>query len=314
MRYGISFLIAFSFLSCLSIPSFAQTRGNKDQPPKQEYTEKFRAILNDVATNRMIGKMSPLSPREQEDLKSALRRNDMFTFAPAETLKPQDLVLRLDPSRPGTPVIKLGHTFITTIVFTDAAGNPWSVDTLTGVSDGQMVASKKVDDHVITVQPKVRAGQANLPVKLKGEQRPITFLLEISDQEAYFTVDVQVDGLGDSKSSETLRAISQYSSNQELTPKLTVDPAKEMMQQRLTPEGYTQVRLFDEYRNPVDQRDFMAWKKDGMLYLLTPHSSFTPDPIDISPVSDGRNKLMEFHFLPIISVKKNSKVFWLRVE
>lgn len=307
--------IVLFFLICVISQTnvWAQTRSSGDKPPKQEYTEKFRAILDDIAASRAIRDIS-LSPKEQDDLNKVLRQNDSFVFAPPKTLKPQDVVLRLDPSRPGTPVIKLGHTFITTLVFTDAAGNPWDVETLTAVSDGKMVTSSKVDGHVITIQPKVRAGQANLPIKLAGEQRPITFLLEISEDEAYFTVDVQLDGLGNSRGSETIRAVSQYSNNQALTPKLTVDPDKELMQKRITPPGYTQVRLFDEYRVPVDERDFVAWKKDGMLYLLTPHDSFTPDPVDISPLSDGRTKLMEFNFLPVLSVRQNSKVFWLRVE
>lgn len=312
MKSSISLLIMLLCLICSH--ASAQQRGSNEKPPKQEYNEKFKDILNDVANRRALDGVSPLSPREMDELKQALRRNDLFTYAPSATLKPQDVTIKLDPSRPGTPLIKLGHTFITTLVFTDAAGNPWAVDTLSDVSDQGMVVSKKVTDNVITVQPKVRGGQANLPVILKGETRPITFLLEISDVDAYFTVDVQVDGLGNSEHSETLRAIKQYSNGEDVTPKLTTDPAKELMQQRITPDGYTQVRLFDEYRNPVDARDFMAWKKDGKLYLLTPHFSFTPDPIDISPVSDGRTKLMEFNFLPVISVRMNSKIFFLRVE
>jgi hypothetical protein len=140
------------------------------------------------------------------------------------------------------------------------------------------------------------------------------FLFDISEEEVYFNVDVKLDALGDHEQSQQLRSINQYSNNKSVSPKLTAEPAKELMLQFMTPEGYREKRLFDEFRDPVDPRDFVAWTKDGRLYLLTPHDSYTPDPVDVSAASDGRHKLFEFAELPVITVRKGSKIMLLYIE
>jgi hypothetical protein len=299
----------------LSIEASAARKNEKEKvPPPKIYKEKVKAILDTMVFDQISGDVSPLSDQEQEDLKSVLRRNDKFLYNPQKTLNIKNETLHINMTTPGIPVIKLGHTFTTTLIFTDSAGNPWTADTLTDISDGEVVSVEKKAPHIITIRPKKMAGKTNLPIKLKGHQRPITFLFDITDNEVYFDVDVKIDGMGDHPRSQQSNALNQYMTGAHVAPKLNQNPAHELMLQSLTPEGFVERKLFNEYREKVDERDFMAWSSEGKLFLLTPHHSFSPEPTDISAASDGRNRLMVFDDIPVLAVRKNSKIFWLNIE
>lgn len=293
----------------------AANRNNNEQPPAQTYTDTYEKMLEEIARNRSLQSISPnLSDANIEQIRSMLRQQDVLTYAPTPQLVTRNIKLSLELFQNEMPVIKVGHNFIASLVFTDAAGNPWSVETLRGVSNSNIVAVDKAAPHIVTITPKALAGQANVPVILRGAQRPITFLIEVSDEEAYFNVDIQVNSLGDSEKSQTIRSIKQYSSNQQVEPKLTNDPAKALMLQRIKPDGYKSLRLFDNYREEVDERDFLAWEHEGKIYILTKYDAYVPEPIDISASTDGIYNLYEFPKLPIINVKKNSTIISLRIE
>jgi Putative outer membrane core complex of type IVb secretion len=306
-------LIAGFFLcSCHVV---AAQRSDDKAPPQQSYTDTYEKMLQEIAKHRSLETLYPnISSADISEIKIRLRQQDTLAYAPEPSLQPKNIKISLEPFQNEMPIIKVGHNFIASLVFTDAAGNPWSAETLRGVSNSNIVSVDKAAEHIVTITPKVRAGQANIPILLRGSQRPITFLIEVSDKEAYFTVDVQVNGLGDSEQSQTIKSITQYSANQQVEPKLSTDPAKAQMLQRVTPDGYKQLRIFDEYRQPVDPRDFLAWEYEGKIYLLTRYQSFVPDPVDISASTDGVYNLYEYPKLPIINVRKNSTISSLRIE
>jgi hypothetical protein len=291
----------------------ASRRDKKEEPPKI-YQDRAKALLDSIANSEFLSDSDPLTKDEKKDFKEVLRKRDEFSYSKSDSLSITNHLLPVSLRTSGIHKVKLGHTFTTTLVFTDAAGNPWSADTLTDVSDTDVVSVVKKAPHILTVRPLKRAGQTNLPIKLMGHQRPIMFLFNISEDEVYFNVDVQIDSLGDHVNSQQITAVNQYSRGVKVSPKLSVEPAKEQMLQLLTPDGYQDKRLFDEFREPVDPRDFVAWTKNGRLYILTPHDSYTPDPIDITSASDGMHQLFEFAEVPVISVRKGSKIILLYIE
>lgn len=310
-------LIACSLLSTLALLSFnanSQLRGaEKDDVPKI-YTDRANALLDKIANEDLLSDSLPLSDSELTEYRKILRKKDNFSYSPNDELIMVNKKLPISLRDSEIPIIKLGHTFTTTLVFTDVAGNPWTVDSLTDISNSDVVSVSKKAPHILSIRPLKRAGKTNLPVKLKGHQRPITFLFDISDKEVYFNVDVQANDLGDHVGSQQIRAVNSYAKGEGVAPKLSIEPDKEIMLQLLTPPGYQDMRLFDEFRQPVDARDFVAWRKDGKLYLLTPHDSYTPDPIDVTSAPDGVHKLLEFDELPVITVRKKSQIMMLFVE
>lgn len=311
----MKYFIAMVLLSILvSSEVDASSRRNNETPPPQIYKDRVKEMLDNLVFEEMLDNQSPLSKEQQEQARKAFREEDSFFYDTPGSLEITNHKIPISLSKPGIPLIKLGHTFTTTLIFTDAAGNPWSVDTLTDMSDSEVVSVVKKATNIITVRPKKKAGKTNLPIKLAGQQRPVTFLFDISDQQVFFDVDIQIDALGDHNDSQHMLSVTRFQSNQAVAPRLNVELDKSLLLQFMTPEGYQERRLFDEHRKPVDPRDFMGWTKDGKLYIMTPHLPFSPDPDDYHASPDGRHRLLEFKEIPILAVRKNSKIFWLHVE
>lgn len=302
-------------LLCVSLSANASSRrGQNETPPPQIYKDRVQSMLDSLVVDEMADKISPLSEEQQQQLREAMRSADAFSFDTPKDIVIKNHTIPLSLSNPGIPVIKLGHTFNTTLIFTDAAGNPWSVETLADVSNTDVVSVAKKAPNIITIKPLKSAGKTNLPVKLTGQQRPITFLFDISDEEVYFDVDIQVDAMGDHVDSQKMTSMTHYQNKQTVAPRLNLEPEKSLLLQFMTPEGYEERRLFDENRKPVDPRDFMAWTKGEKVFLLTPHAPFSPDPLDYIASPDGVHKLLEYKKRPVIAVRKNAKIFWLHIE
>lgn len=297
----------------VSSASYASRRGEEPEPPKV-YKENVQRMLDSLIVEEEGAKRSPLTIDEHEEFRQHLRKNDLFRYEPNDGLEIKNKNIQVNLREPGIPLIKLSHTFTTTLIFTDALGNPWEADTLTDVSNKDVVSVVVKKPNMITVRPKKRAGKTNLPIMLKGEQRPITFLFDIVDDEVYFDVNVEVDGLGDSSKSQRALALKNYSQGITIPPKLNHDPAKSLMLQFMTPEGYEQNRVFNDYREPVDERDFVVWTKGDEIFILTPHDAYNPDPIDVIAANDGRYKLLVFKKIPLVAMKKNSQIHWLHIE
>jgi hypothetical protein len=303
-------------LSMIAVPfdADANRRNDNETPPPQIYKERAIALLDRLSNEQVVEQISPFTRSEQEELKEILREKDKFLYDQPEQLKITNETIHISLREREIVKVRLGHTYTTTIVFTDAMGNPWTVDTLTDMSDTDVVTWLKPAPHILSVRPQKKSGQTNLPVKLRGEQYPITLYFDINEDEVYFNVDVRVDSLGDHRDSQRQMSLSQYQGGKQVPPKLTEEPAKELMLQFLTPEGYAPRQLVNEYNENVDPRDFMAWSKGGKLFIMTPHNHYTPDPTDISAASDGRHKLFEFSEKPVMLMRKNSQVIMLHVK
>lgn len=297
-----------------SFAADASRRNQEEAPPPQIYKERVKAMLDQLVVDEVVDSQYPLTPEQEKQIQDALRSADAFQFDAVKDIEIKNHKIPLSLTSPGIPVVKLGHTFTTNLIFTDVAGNPWTVEMLTDISDTDVVSVSKKAPNIISVRPKKRAGKTNLPVKLVGEQRPITFLFDISDTEVYFDVDIQVDAMGDNSDSQKTFAIANFNNRQSVSPRLNLEPAKALLLQFMTPEGYEERKLFNEHRERIDPRDFTAWSKGDSLYVVTPHGPYSPDPNDIIASPDGRHILMEFKRTPVIAVRKNGKIFWLHVE
>lgn len=295
--------------------ALAASRGsNKEAPPPQIYTKKYGQILDALTAEEVASDTSPFTLEQQDELRELLTHSHKMAFDQPNTLKVTNKDIPLSLRERKVVEIKLGHTYTTTVVFTDSMGNPWSVDTLSDVSNSDVVSMVHPAPHILSFRPQKKSGQTNLPVKLSGEQYPITLLFDINEDEVYFNVDVKADGLGDHKNSQRAISMQAYTKGDLVPPKLNADPAKELMLQFLTPEGYAPKHLKDEYGERVDPRDFTAWAKDGKLYVITPHDHYSPAPIDISAASDGRHRLFEFVETSVIMMRRNSQVMMIHIE
>ena len=165
-----------------------------------------------------------------------------------------------------------------------------------------------------------RVGQIFLEKSIKNEAITIngdgTFSRDFTyiDNVVQMNVDIQVEGMGDSMLSQKAQSKSAYTSGYAVPPKITEDPAKELMLLFITPDGYEKRDLVNEYGEEVDYRDYVAWTKDDKLYIITPHDSFHPAPQDISRSPDGQSLLFEYDLVPLVTMHQGNKTIMLYVK
>ena len=157
----------------------AASRGKNETPPPQIYTERARALLDSISSKNVLSEQSPFPEEHQKEITKILKKEDSFFYDQPDTLKIKNKLIPVSLRDRGVIVIKLGHTYNTTIVFTDMLGNPWTVKTLADVSNSEVVSVLSPAPHIMTVKPKKMSGQTNLPVKLEGEQYPIMLMFDI---------------------------------------------------------------------------------------------------------------------------------------
>ncbi len=314
--YIVTFVLMFAFAVDVNAANSSRNRSNKgnETPPPQVYTERAKKLLDSLAADNVFDRESPFTESQKEELNSILKSEDSFYYDQPRALEIKNEVIKVSLRDRKIIHIKLGHTYNASIVFTDALGNPWTTSMLTDMSNSDVVSVKSSAPHILTARPLKRSGQTNLPIKLAGEQYPLMLMFDVNDKEAYFNADIRVDGMGDHKLSQQALSMAQYQKGQTVTPKLGAEPAKEMMLQFLTPEGYSRRQLVDEYGNDVDVRDFMAWTYKDRLYIITPHNHYTPEPLDVSSASDGRHRLFEFSNTSVALMRKNSKVLMIHIK
>lgn len=310
-------ILWMALLGALVLPQASaanQRGGNNQEPPPQVYTEKAEEMLRGLSFESFQKQQNPFTLEQQAELREILRQRDSFAYSQSKILQVVNKTISVSLREREVIHIKLGHTYNTTVIFTDAMGNPWSVKTLSNISNDSVVEMLQPAQHLLVFKPKKRAGQVNLPVKLAGEQFPLTLLLDVNEDEVYFSADIKVDGIGDSSESQRFSSLRRLNNGERIPPKLNAEPAREAMLQFMTPEGYTPVEIMDSYGERVDPRDFTAWRKDGFVFILTPHSNYSPQPIDVSASSDGRHSLFEYKDTPAILMRQGSKVMMLHLK
>lgn len=307
-------------MALISSNSFAARGGSSsaETPPPKIYTERAKALLKKLSAESALDEESALTPKQKEEFKEILKKEDEFIYDQPKSLIVKNEVVNYSLNSRDVIEVKLGHTYNTTVVFTDVLGNPWQAKTLASMSDNDVVSLLEQDGekatHIFTFKPKKLSGQTNLPIKLLGEQYPITLLFTINDDEVYFNLDVKVEGLGNSLESQRKKAMDSYADGNAPSPLLNKEPETELMLQNITPEGYAKHDLRDSYGDRVDSRDFTAWSHDNKLYIMTPHQHYSPQPIDVSVASDGRHKLFEYNKTSVVLVRRNSQVLMLYIK
>ncbi|MBE8233636.1 MAG: hypothetical protein HAW67_07850, partial [Endozoicomonadaceae bacterium] len=258
------------------------------------YKERVENQLREITLDQLEEKIFPFREDEVEVINDVIKRKDAFFHSPSQTIKIQNHEIIVKPSPMNSdeiPLIKLGHNFTTTIVFTDKVGKPWSVDTLTDVSDSVAFSVEKKTEHIITVRGNTAAGEANLPILLKGEQYPIIFHFKITPDEAYFIADIKVDGYGDN--SQATAAVRNFTSRSGFQPRYDIDEASRKMLLGVTPAGYKKLNLVNEYGAPASRTDVQAWLFEKNIFVLTPYQPYAIKVRDVQLSADGVTKLFK---------------------
>lgn len=119
------------------------------------------------------------------------------------TAKPvtRSIGLSLNPGE-SPPALRLSSGMLTSIVFTDNAGQPWNIEKISlnrALFNDGVAASTKEDDvtetNVLSLEPLTPVAYGNIAITLKGLTTPIIFLLTTGQNDVDFRVDAKVPGI-----------------------------------------------------------------------------------------------------------------------
>lgn len=108
------------------------------------------------------------------------------------------LAVNLDPGI-APPVIRLARGQLSSMVFSDAAGSPWFIESIAMnrslFSDGRADNAKdQAPTNVLTIEPLTTAAYGNVTVQLKGLNTPVIFVLSTAQKEVDMRVDAKIPG------------------------------------------------------------------------------------------------------------------------
>lgn len=147
-----------------------------------------------------------LTPEQIEELKTIYIERERQKASPyVSPAKPvtRTLFINLDPGT-SPPVLRLSSGQQTSIVFSDASGNPWIITNVSlnrqlfsdgrDSGSGQAGGSEQQPTNVLSLEPKLPAAYGNVTISLRGLSTPVIFVLTTAQQEVDMRVDAKVPG------------------------------------------------------------------------------------------------------------------------
>jgi len=105
-------------------------------------------------------------------------------------------LVSLEPGE-ASPMIYVSPSVATVIGFYDATGAAWPINQfVSGDSEGFQVLRLGENSNNLTISPQKRIGYTNIVALLKGEDKPVTLRVRISDEQVNHRHDIQVMRIG----------------------------------------------------------------------------------------------------------------------
>lgn len=211
MKKCSTYLIGISLV--LAIPAYAQKpqtppasnlgkQVNEPKvPPQVVYPARAEVVQDAVADIED----AQLTPEQYNKIKQIFLTRERLKATPYVTPpKPvtRTLAINLDPGI-SPPVIRLTRGQQTSIVFSDANGDPWFVDKVslnrTLFSDGREKDAGSKDaaekgTNVVTLEPTTPAAYGNVTVTLNGLSTPVILILTSAQDQVDMRVDAKIPG------------------------------------------------------------------------------------------------------------------------
>lgn len=210
-------LITCALLGLVVSTAFAAEPQKEPQQPKsslgQQVAEPPPQVVYPRTTDVVEGVIGDiedlqLTPEQVERLKKIYleraRQKSSPYVSPAKPIT-RTLFITLDPGV-SPPALRLTRGQQTSIVFSDASGQPWFIENVSlnrqMFSDGRLNAQagaaqqqlRQQATNVLTIEPLEPAAYGNVTVTLRGLSTPVIFVLTSAQQEVDMRVDAKVPG------------------------------------------------------------------------------------------------------------------------
>lgn len=225
--------------------------------------------------NQSIEQIFPMTPEmilRYREIYDEQQRAIMERPEP-EALSTTGLV-SLEPGE-ASQVIYVSPSVASVIGFYDATGAAWPINQFV-VGDGQGFRTVRLGENSnnITISPTKRIGHTNIVALLKGEDKPVTLRIRISESQVNYRHDVQVMRVGPNAEMNNAvapasRTVEEAGSSLLLATLSGVD----------IPPAAVPVR--------VEGVDARAWSHDGSVFVRSRHALLSPSWTESMSGPDG---------------------------
>lgn len=269
-------------------------------------------MLEEMANRQVIIKTLPSTEESASDLKNMLeQRDDYINIKPTKIEKiSRILEVPVGVNDGKFEVVYFSPNLITTLVFVDKLGNPWTIQKHS-VSTPSKVQPELVNANMMTFSPKVTRGEGNITLFFKDSNYPITLEWKISNEKIDYITEVKIDGYGDESPQDNM--LRMYIGGKNVTPKYQNDNNSKMISGN-TPLGFSLKKGVNEFGE--EEEGFKFWVSDDGLYLYvrTTHDVMYPPKISRSYSADRLTKVYRSKYKSRVSVRKNGKVINLKLN
>lgn len=250
--------------------------------------------VSQEAFSQMARNMMPLTPAQIRTLHYLFSRSRQAVNAyPGTPPKPTSSSVVVDLSPGATPpVIRLRKGYVTSLVFLDSTGAPWTIKAF-DIGDPKAFNiqwNKKSNTLLVQALDAYKAG--NLAVILKGKNTPVMLTLIPGQHAVDYRVDLRIPGLG--PNAKPLFAGMPGQANPSLVSFLDGVP----------PSGAKAVKVSG---GPCE-----AWVYNGHLFLRTHLTVLSPGWLSTMSSPDGTN-VYELNTTPIVLASQRGKIVHLKL-
>ena len=164
----------------------------EEQIEKREIENRLRAMMREVEVRSMLDKAIPFTPEETQ----AIKRDSIDARRAVKKTPygiPDHLMELINVNiEDGKPIrVKVAPGFMSSVVFADVLGNPWTVERL--VNANETAFSAEEDNNIITIYMNEQEGVGNLSVRLKDMNTPLILILETDYEQVHGRLEVKLN-------------------------------------------------------------------------------------------------------------------------
>lgn len=243
----LKYAIVGSCFATLSIISGADT--HQSLPPISP--DLARELQERAREDAIETRTEAYTLEEMQEIIGALReqRSNSASFAlPSQSTNP---IFEIDPSEPPALYdVKIWPNYTTTIIFTDATGEPWPLQSqpISGTADAYGISWNETTAHMVSITVRDTFVPTNLTLLLEGASFPQVFTLTSDEKEgiAHNTVRAQVLGLAPSTEQDNSRDVYRPNMNNPVSLNQFVNGTPPATATRLAVTGDTVTTAFRE--------------------------------------------------------------------
>lgn len=251
----------------------------------------------------------PLSPGQIKLLHRLYNRSQRAMASDGDLPpRPTSSSLTVDLSPGGLPpVVRLAGGYVTSLVFMDASGQPWPIQSYDlgnpsafsiqwKPSSKESVEMKSDVGNTLMIQALTLYKHANLAVVLQGMNTPIMITLTSGQKAVDYRVDMHIPRMGPFAAHHSLQS-SLVGSDTRLMDILN----------NVTPTNFKPMIVKNE-------DNVVAWKSNKMMYIRTPLTLISPGWVAKMSSSEGLMNAYKLPLAPVVLLLDNGKIKSVAVE